>query len=92
MDKAKLNYLVDAVAGVSFLMTAVTGLIIKAFLPPGEGRGGLHATLWGYGRHDWGEWHDWFGIIMIIAVAVHFVLHWQWVVATTKCFFAKKEC
>jgi len=90
MNKLKINYFVDMIAFVSFIITAVTGIIIFVFLPPGEGRGGLHSTLFGYGRHDWGAIHDWAGIVMTVAALVHVVLHWRWIVDTTKDFFKAK--
>jgi preprotein translocase subunit SecY len=30
-------------------------------------------------RHSWGDIHTWGGLLMIVAVAVHFAIHWQWV-------------
>ena len=91
MEKAKINYFVDIVAFVSFLITAVTGLIIFLFLPPGERNGGLHNTLFGYGRHDWGNVHDWAGIVMLVAALVHIAMHWSWLVAMTKNYFSLKN-
>lgn len=91
MNKAKINYLVDAIAFLSFLVTAVTGILIFIFLPPGEGRGGVHSTLFGYGRHDWGAIHDWVGIVMVVAAFIHIILHWEWIVCMTKDFFKKKQ-
>jgi hypothetical protein len=89
MDKVKINYLVDIVAFVSFLVTAITGLVIMIFLPPAEGRGGIHNYLFGYGRHDWGAIHDWAGVVMIIAALIHIALHWNWIVNMTKGLFKK---
>lgn len=79
------------IAFISFLVTAITGALIFIFLPPSEGRGGVRSTLLGYGRHDWGEIHDWAGLVMIIAALIHIVLHWEWIVITTKNFFSKKN-
>lgn len=89
MNKLKINYFVDIIAFVSFLITAITGITIFIFLPTGESRGGVHSTLFGYGRHDWGAIHDWAGIVMTIAALIHIVLHWNWIVATTKNFLKK---
>jgi len=89
MDKIKINYFVDVIAFISFLITAITGIIIFLFLPTGESRGGVHSFLLGYGRHDWGAIHDWAGIIMTIAALVHVALHWKWIVNMTKNLFKK---
>jgi hypothetical protein len=91
MNKSKIDYFVDMIALVSFLVTAITGLVIMIFLPPSEGRGGVHNYLFGYGRHDWGAIHDLAGVIMIIAVLIHLVLHWRWIVNMTKGLFKKEE-
>ena len=89
MNKLKINYFVDMIGLVSFLVTAITGLAIMIFLPPGEGNGGVHNYLFGYGRHDWGAIHDWAGVAMTIAVIIHLVLHWSWIVNMTKGLFKK---
>jgi len=85
MDKTKINYF------ISFLITAVTGIAISIFLPSGESRGGLHSTLFGYGRHDWGVIHDRAGIIMVIAVVIHILLHLKWIIAITQSFLKIKK-
>jgi len=46
-------------------------------LEGGEPEGPL--TLWGLGRHDWGEIHLWLATVMIVLVVVHIWLHWGWV-------------
>ena len=91
MDKAKINYFVDIVSFISFLVTAITGLLIFFFLPSGERNGGVHNTLLGLGRHDWGDIHDWAGIIMIIFAVLHIVLHWNWIVVMTKNLFKRRQ-
>lgn len=73
---------------ISFLITAVTGVIIFLFLPPSEGQRGIHNTLFGYGRHDWGAFHDWAGIVLLIAIIIHIALHLDWFISTTKNVFS----
>ena len=38
----------------------------------------------GYGRHDWGDIHFWASMVFIAAIALHVILHWDWLVATFK--------
>ncbi|BFT94116.1 MAG: hypothetical protein MNSN_05290 [Minisyncoccus archaeiphilus] len=45
MNKLKINYLVDFIAFISFLVTSVTGLIIFIFLPSGVRQGRLQEAL-----------------------------------------------
>jgi len=88
MSKQKIKYVVDVITFLSFLVTAITGLVIFLFLPPGEGRGrGVHNTLLGWGRHDWGTIHDGAGVVMIIFALIHVIFYWKVFVATTKNFF-----
>jgi cytochrome b subunit of formate dehydrogenase len=91
VNKQKAKYLVDLITLVSFVIVAITGLLIFFFLPPGEGQRGVHSTLLGYGRHDWGAIHDWAGIVMIVAALAHVVFYWNVFVCTTKNFFKSSK-
>jgi len=87
MNRAKLNYLVDFFMFVSFLITAITGLILKFFLPSGK-RSGQNEFL-SIIKGDWELVHDWIGILMIFLIIIHIVLHWNWIVAMTKGLFGR---
>ncbi|HRZ95265.1 MAG TPA: DUF4405 domain-containing protein [Candidatus Moranbacteria bacterium] len=91
MNKPKINYLVDFLTLVSFLITAVSGLAIKLFMPSGVRQGRLQEFL-GIQKGAWSEVHDWFGIIFIILVVIHFILHWDWIVCMTKNIFKSDKC
>ena len=32
-----------------------------------------------FGRHTWSDVHIWGGVLMIVAVAIHLAIHWEWV-------------
>jgi len=87
MNKTKLNYLLDAVIGLAFLLSGATGV---AFLLMGEGgyQGGRNAgfatALLGLSRGTWNDLHTWAGLVMLAGIAVHIVLHWKWIVCTTR--------
>ncbi len=86
MKRDHLNFLVDVVTLIVFLGLVLTGAIIEWLLPPGQ-RGGHGMTLWGWGRHDFGELHLWLGIGFTVLVALHFFLHWSWIYCmTARCF------
>ena len=85
MDKTKLNYWIDVGLLISFLGAGITGIIkLKAI-----------ATQLGL---EWGDplmktlstIHDWSGIVMVLLVLVHLILHWDWIVCETKNIFSKK--
>jgi hypothetical protein len=83
MKRTTLNFWVDTLALIVLLGMIETGLILKYLLPPGSG--GRHGgegtglTLWGMGRHDWGEVHWWLSVALIVLMIVHVWLHWDWV-------------
>jgi protein-S-isoprenylcysteine O-methyltransferase Ste14 len=87
MNKAKLNYLLDAVIGLSFALSGVTGI---AFLLMGSGgyqggrNPGFATALLGISRTTWSDLHTWASLVMIAGVVVHLVLHWKWIVCLTR--------
>ena len=93
MKKTQINYIVDILALVSFVVTAITGLVLKFFLPSGVRQSRLQ-EFWGIPKGTWTEIHDWFGILFIIFTLIHLVLHWNWIVCMTKNIFTSdnKEC
>jgi predicted ferric reductase len=90
MSKNKLNFLVDFLALLSFLVTAKTGLIIFFFLPDGV-RQGRYQEFFGIAKSTYSAIHDWAGIILIILVVIHLILHWQWIVCSIKNLFKKEN-
>lgn len=70
------NFVVDAVAFAAFVLLVATGLVERYLLPPGTGR---FESLAGWNRHQWGEVHFWIAIVLMLALAVHILLHWKWI-------------
>jgi len=87
MNKARLNYVLDAVIGLAFLLSGATGV---AFLLMGSGgyQGGQNAgfatALLGLSRGTWSDLHTLASLVMIAGVVVHLALHWKWIVGMTK--------
>ncbi len=90
MDKTKINYTVDFFIALSFIVTAISGFLLFFFMPDGVQRGGYQQFL-GLIKKDWLAMHDYSGIIMVILVVVHFVLHWNWIVCMSKGIFSRKN-
>lgn len=90
MNKSKLNYIVDFLALISFVITAVSGVVLKV-MPGGVRQGGLQ-EFFGIQKTVWLEIHDWAGILMIILVLIHLILHWNWFVCVTKNMFQTDKC
>jgi len=87
MNKARLNYLLDAVIGLAFLLSGATGV---AFLLMGDGgyQGGRSAgfatALLGLSRGTWSDLHTLGSLVMIAGILVHVAFHWKWIVGMTK--------
>jgi Domain of unknown function (DUF4405) len=71
--------LVDLALYLVACVTAGTGLLLAYRLPHGAGNASRVVFL-GYGRHEWGDVHEWIAYLGIILVVVHLVLTWQWLV------------
>ncbi len=57
----KYRKLISAIAGISFLFTGITGLIMK----------------FAFKSHGFNEVHVWFGVAMVVAATLHLVLNWR---------------
>jgi len=81
MQKARLNFIIDAMAFAAFVFLSATGILIHWVLPPGSGR---FSALWGMDRHEWGELHFWIAVILMASLGFHLFLHWRWILGMVK--------
>jgi len=88
VKKAKLNYWVDVSIGVSFVLSAVSGLIF--LLPVGSGAG-LSSGFLGIGYSLWDQLHIWSSLAMMAGVLAHLVLHWNWIMTMTRKMLPTRE-
>ncbi|WP_082089096.1 DUF4405 domain-containing protein [Methanosarcina siciliae] len=91
MNRQKTNYSVDLVLTTLFFIVAFTGLYMHYFIPSGIQRG-RYVVYMGLTKATWIWIHSKAGILMTILVIIHFILHWKWIVCTTKNFFRKEQC
>jgi cytochrome b subunit of formate dehydrogenase len=89
MNKQKINYTIDFLALVVFVITAFTGLVLMFSMPSGV-RQGRFQSLLGIEKTTWIKLHDWFGLVLIILVVIHLILHWDWLVLMTRNILKKK--
>jgi hypothetical protein len=85
MQKAKLNYLIDVLLGISFLIVGITGIIKMPMISSALGL--TYPVLRDSGFNFL---HDWSGILMVILVIIHIALHWNWIVGMTKMMLSRK--
>lgn len=90
LNRAKTNYLIDLVLTTLFLVVASTGLFMYFFIPSGIPRG-KYIVYMGLTKATWLWLHSKAGILIVILIVIHLILHRQWIVRTTKNFFRKEE-
>jgi uncharacterized iron-regulated membrane protein len=91
MRRATVNFILNVVSFLVLLGLSVSGIIIAL---PHE-RGPNEAKPLGIGRREWGDIHLWLGIIFIVLMLVHLILHWGWVKCYVKSLFGyveKQQC
>jgi hypothetical protein len=75
-DRSKNLWFVNVASFVLFAVLAFTGLLNWLVLPKGyQARGSFLVSV----RHFLVGVHEWIGLILIIMVAVHIMLHWTYV-------------
>jgi len=92
-NKAKLNYAIDLAIGLTFVLAALSGLVL--FFAPSGYQGGRNPY---YGErvlflytHTWDTLHTWSSIAMISGVGAHLVLHLKWIWCMTKRLLMVKK-
>lgn len=86
MSKSKMYYFIDLAIAVTFVIAALSGLVL--FFAPSGYQGGRNASygqtvLW-LTTHTWSTLHTWGSMAMIAGVGAHLALHWPWMVTMTR--------
>ncbi|MBN1696725.1 MAG: DUF4405 domain-containing protein [Spirochaetales bacterium] len=93
-NKARLNYIVDIVIGIGFIVSIVSGFVLL-FSPQGGYMGGRNPGFGGdllfFGKQFWKDIHNWSSIAMAAGVLGHIILHWKWFVCMTTSLFKTKK-
>ncbi|MBN1248942.1 MAG: DUF4405 domain-containing protein [Anaerolineae bacterium] len=87
MKRAELNYWIDVVIAVAFVISAVSGLVF--LLPVGLGSADA-SRIFGVSYRLWDQLHTWGSLGMIAAVGAHLVLHTKWIVAMSRSMFRRR--
>ena len=69
------NVWIDTISLACMIVLTITGFLLKYKFPPGSRR----AELWGFTRHEWGDFHYWIAIVLIVCIGYHLVLHLPWI-------------
>ena len=92
-NKAKLNYAIDVVIGMAFILSALSGLVLF-FVPSGyQGGRNLYygSSVLFLSTHTWDTLHTWGSMAMISGVGAHLVMHWHWIVCVTRKMLRGKK-
>jgi hypothetical protein len=81
--------LVDLVLTTLFFGVAGTGFFMYFFIPSGVQRG-RYLVYMGLTKATWVWIHSRAGILMSVLVIIHLILHWKWIVSTTRNIFRKE--
>ncbi|MBN2359543.1 MAG: DUF4405 domain-containing protein [Deltaproteobacteria bacterium] len=87
MNRPTWNYWIDVL--LFTLMTAVLFIGVLLAFVMAEGPVADQSTKYfcGLHRHQWGNIHLWFSLALVALVALHVILHWNWIVCFTKRLF-----
>jgi hypothetical protein len=77
MDRTKVNYLVDLVLFLQFILVGGSGLIMYF---NHHAAGPILRLI-----------HNKIGILMLVFFVAHIMLHWRWIVFNAKRLFWKKQ-
>jgi uncharacterized membrane protein len=84
--RTRTNWLINASVFIGGVIAGLSGIYFL-FIPSGGYQGGRN-VLYGiqilFSRTTWDDLHTWGGVIMIGAVALHIVIHWDWIVMMVK--------
>lgn len=74
MGKPTANYLLDVAMGLLALVAGMSALLLWVVLPQG----------YFPSRLLWLDIHKWSGLALSLAVVLHVLLHWKWLVRMTR--------
>ncbi len=77
--RGRYNLIINTLIGSSFVLAAISSVYFLYF--PGS-RSSLSPVIL-FSRSSWDLLHTWSGVVMILAAALHFVIHWKWVTKVT---------
>ncbi len=84
--QTRLMWLINAPLLFGAVIAALSGIYFL-FLPVGGFQGGRnpwYGVTVLFSRHTWGDLHTWASVVVIVAAAIHLVVHWDWVKRMTR--------
>ena len=87
MSNTRLNYLLDPVIALAFILSALSGIVFLFAGSGGYQRGrnpDFRMEVLGIIREVRSDLHTCISLVMIAGVVIRLVLHWNWMVSMTK--------
>ena len=98
MRKWATNYILFVIMLLLGLAQATSGSVLWFVLPSGQHGylGGRNAELTdssflSWPRHNWIDLHDWTAVALLVMLIIHLILHWKWIIYTTRKSFSTGE-
>ncbi|SFM17407.1 DUF4405 domain-containing protein [Methanolobus profundi] len=90
MNRTKLNYSIDLVLIILFLIVAITGAVMYFMMPSGVPRGRYQEYI-GITKATWTLIHNRSAFLMILFTGIHLALHKKWMCCVTKNVLRKED-
>jgi hypothetical protein len=88
MKKGYINYLLFILMILLGLIQAISGFLLWRVIPGGGYQGGRGTFVSDNSflgdRNAWISIHDWTAVALVVIVMIHIILHWNWILSTTK--------
>lgn len=86
MSRARFLFVIAVLAGVAFLVVAVSGFVLWLILPTGPGVG----MAWHH--HTWLDIHEWTAVVLAVIIVVHVYVHRKWLNQQIRSLFKVRQC
>jgi hypothetical protein len=74
---SRLNFAIDVTLFVAFTLVMLSGAMISRAMLPTLGIQAVESPAWRF-------LHSWSADVVVLMVALHFALHWKWIINTIK--------
>jgi len=84
MEKVKVNYWVDVLLIILFVIVGISGIVLDFAFTSGVPNIGRTITFLGTHKLDWLRPHAIAGLAMVVLLIIHLVLHFKWLGLMTR--------
>ena len=90
MNRTKLNYLLDLIITIIFIIVAFTGFFMHIAIPEGIPRGRYQEYM-GITKALWTIIHTRSSMLLSIGIGIHIILHKNWISCVTASLLKRKN-